>query len=102
MSAQRYPEDGDLIGMAECKLAAAAGVAGVGGRAGITLSNGVRHSFGVDVTDQAASTFHEEFSVPLRSHRQPDFGVDFRIDRRPESDGNATVGCGLYRGGDVR
>ena len=95
-------EVGNLIGMAECKPATAAGVTGVGGRAGITLANGVRHSFGVDATDQTASTFHEEFAVPLRSRRQPDFGLDFRIGRRSESDGNPTVSCGLYCRADVR
>src|SRR5438445_1942611 len=88
--------------MAECKPATAAGLTGVGGRAGITLANGVRHSFVVDATDETASTFHEEFAVPLGSRWQPDFGVYFRIGRRSESDGNPTVSCGLYCGGDVR
>ena len=95
-------EVGNLIGMAECKPATAAGVTGVGGRAGITLANGVRHSFGVDATDQTASTFHEEFAVPHGTRRQPDFGLDFRIGCRSESDGNPTVSCGLYCRSDVR
>ncbi|HMF62792.1 MAG TPA: hypothetical protein VK608_01800 [Edaphobacter sp.] len=92
----------DLIGMAEGKTATAAGVTGVGGRAGITLANGIRHSFGVDATDQTASTFHEKFAVPLGGRRQPDFGLDLRIGRRPKSDGNPTVSCGLCCGGDIR
>ena len=64
----------DFLGMAERKLATTAGVAGVGGRAGITLAKGVRHSFRVDATDKPTSTFHEEFAVPHGSRRQPDFG----------------------------
>jgi hypothetical protein len=95
-------EVGDLIGMAECKPATAAGVTGVSGRAGITLANRMRHSSGIDATDQTASTFHEELVVPLGSRRQPDFGLDFRIGRWSESDGNPTVSCGLDCGSDVR
>ena len=62
----------------------------------------MRHSSGVDATDQTASTFHVELAVPPGSRRQPDFGLDFRIGRWSESDGNPTVSCGLYCGGDVR
>jgi hypothetical protein len=94
-------EVNDLIGMAEGKTATASGVTGVGGRAGITLANVVRHSCGVDATDQTSSTFHEEFAVPNGGRRQPDFGLNFRIGRRSESDGNLTVSCGLCCGGDV-
>lgn len=95
-------EVGDLIRMAEWKSATAAGMTGVGGRAGVTLANGVRHSLGVEATDQTASTFHEEFAVPHGTRRQPDFGLDFTIGRRSESDGNPAVSCGLDCGGDVR
>src|SRR5258707_1530668 len=55
-------EVGDLIRMAECKSATAAGMTGVGGRAGITLANGVRHSFRVDASDPTASTLHVRFA----------------------------------------
>ncbi len=60
------------------------------------------HSFDIDATDQTASTFHEEFAVPLGRRRQPDFGLDFRIGRRSESDGDSALSCGLYCGGDGR
>ena len=94
-------EIGDLLGMTECNAAAAASVTGVGGRRGITLSNRVRHSARVDRTGETASAFHEEFAVPRCCRRQPDFGFDFRISRRPESDRNPAVSRGLLRGSDV-
>jgi hypothetical protein len=65
------------------------------------LANGVRHSACIDATDETASSFHEEFAVPGGGRRQPDFGLDFRIGRRPESNGNPTVSCGLDYGGDL-
>ena len=65
----------DLLGMAKCKTPAAAGVTGVGGRTGITFANGVRHSAGVDATDETASAYHEEFAVPSGGSRQPDLGL---------------------------
>src|SRR5436190_14250244 len=91
----------DLLGMAECKTAAAASVTGVGGCTDITFANGVRHSASVDATDETASAYHEKLAVPRGDRRKPDFGLDFRIGRRPESDRDATVGCGFRDGGDV-
>src|SRR5262245_39140342 len=94
-------EVGDLLRMAERKTAAAAGVTGVGRRTGITLANSVHHSACVHATDETTSAFHEEFAVPTRRRRQPDFGLDFRIGCWPESNGNTTVSCCLFGAGDV-